>query len=251
MKGINDAVILKKCKERLIELGFGGMGLNVLSLQDAAKQYPDAINPYIGKAKWLHLTGANLIVVDTGRVNIDDQDFDRSLCHEAYHEEYIAKADFRPTDLLEQHALKFLSEAYVEKRIASKLPDGEMKEWRYIATQLEKYGLAYVIDFNYQGRSKEPKPTSKEDWWSVINLILFPPLNQASFYFQKTTVMPKQFHIQKIFPGDSFSVKLQEFYLWLEKNAITIPAEQLLSAEHIKAIHRELEKLDSAIPYTA
>lgn len=248
MQGINDAVILKKCQGRLIELGFGGMDLNVLSLQEAARRYPDVINPYIGKSKWLHLTGAKLIVVDTDRVNSDDQDFDRSLCHEAYHEEYSAKVDFEPTDLLEQQALKFLSEAYTEKRIASKLADGEMKDWRYIATQLEKYGLAYIIDFNYKGRSKEFKPTSKDDWWTVINLILFLPLNPASFYFQKTTEIPKQFHIQKVFPGDSFSVKLQEFYLWLEENVIKIPAEQLLATERIKAVLRELTKLDGAIP---
>lgn len=242
------ARILTKCQKRIIELGFNGMGINVLSVQDAALKYKDIVNPYIGKAKWFHITGASVIVVDTDAVNLEDTDFDRSLCHEAYHEEFSTRVEFKPTNLLEQQALKFLSEAYVEKNIASKLDDGEIPMWRDIAVKLRQHGLAYIIDFNYKGRRGELKPKSKEDWWILINLLLFLPLNPASFYFQKTGKIPLEFDINKTFPGDVFSVKLQEFYMWLEENVIKKTATQLLSTGSVNAVFHELKKIDMAIP---
>jgi hypothetical protein len=251
MTNTNTIKILQKCRERLVELGLGSMELGVLSLHEAAKLYGSVINPYIGKAKWLHLTGAKLIVVDTDRVNINDDDFDRSLCHEAYHEEFVIKADFKQTDLLGQQALKFLSEVYVEKCIAKKLADGEMKQWREIIDKLQEHGLNYIIDFNYQGQRERLKPASREEWWTLINLILFIPLNPASFFFQKTGQIAPHFHIQKTHTGAPFSVKLQEFYVWLEENAIKTPNDQLVSATSINAILLQLEKLDGAIPYAS
>lgn len=247
MSTTNEMEVRIKCKQQLQEFGFEGLGLDIFSFKEAAAKHPEICNPYGGNAKWLHLNGAKAIVVDTDKVTIRDKDFDRSLCHEAYHEEFNAKTEFQWTNLAEQLAFRFVSEIYVEKQVATILPNGEMADWQRIIAGLQENTLGFIIDYNYNELKKVRPPHSIEQWWILITQILFLPLYPTSFYCQKGGHIPTYFQIHEIYPGDPLSVGLQQFCKWLGENIVVLPTIRLISADVVQSVAPKILEVDELI----
>ncbi len=242
-----------KCKEVIERLGFNGFNGEILSKEECIKKYPKFNSVFLGLSNWGHLTTGE-IIFDSDKVNIYDKYFDRSLCHELYHAEFSKKKEYisiqyNQTDEYtpEILCLKFLSEVYAEKKLAFILPNGKLKGWDDILNSLKFNSIDYIISYNYNIYRNKLNPQTIEDYWNIITIILFIPINLISFFYVIDGNINESFKVKCFNYNDRIVRKILEYFQWFENVVIPVDADKLLENILVKKVIKKIKEVDKVI----
>ena len=246
-------LIREKCAHLALGFGLSALPVEIMSKKEFSDKFQPSANFYSDNANWCHVSTGQ-IIFDAEKVDIDGKDFDRSFCHELHHADFAAQPKYMALamDQVDEYSqeilcLKLLSEVYVERKVAEKLPADPLHGWDKIIEAIKEHGIDYIIAFNFEGHRDRIHPSSREEWWNVITMIMFMLVNLISFEYGKTGSLDKHFKLTIFHPSDPLIRKVQEFFQWFENFVIPQNPEALLDEQITKKVIEKINEVDEAI----
>ena len=242
----NIAQIKDKCKQIIEKHDFKNSIKNIFEESEYKEKYPCFDVGILAKAKWAHANTGEIIF--NSDVSVNDEDFERSLCHEIFHDEFSNKAEYKEIVNSKKNnldpyilSLRVLSEVYVEKKVAQLLQGLPINKKlmdcigsNSVMNTLRENYLLYKVDL------------SENNKLDILIYLLFFPINTLSYHFEQSGAMLEPFRIGKINALNSldlYFVKLLCFFRWLQKNVIPVKSEKLLNSNLIEKTTKQIYEL--------